>query len=153
MFRWIYRTMVQGGVSKDELRRIMPAVHRRNRNSLTLGSLFGTVLFFLLMTATFFQPSMQSSRVMYAAMAFFCAIFSLLSLATPKKLISVMVFIFMSTVFGFGIYLGTIFSPQSSATTFCVLLIALPMFFIERPLSRTRPRHRSFNRTVHQGRL
>lgn len=124
------------GLKKEEYHNIQEALIQKNLNVLRMSSLMGALLLVGMTIFSYAAATLAQIRGLYclttAGMVLVC-IASYTILPKHKKLIFPACYLFLLMAFLFGIVLGVIKRPDIPATTFCVLLVALPLLFMDRP--------------------
>lgn len=121
----------------DRIRNNQYQINMKNGYLLCRFSALATFLALLLLAASCFIPAIMKNRMLYGGMtgAFLCTF--LLSESICKKYeraILPVCYLFWTIAYLVAIELGTDLSPTNPATSFCVLIFALPMLFIDIPV-------------------
>ena len=99
-------------------------------------SAMACVYFLVLFATTFSVEVVRVNWALYAAlsMTMLTSVILLCTVARPgSRLLLPVVYVIAGMLLGFGIMVGTAFSPEYLAVTFHVLLIALPLVIVDRP--------------------
>ena len=132
--------LAYGGISEREFAAIRYEIQEKNRRELALISLLAAVSFlciaFLAMLGESAAEPSIAQRV-YLGMGLFSAAITALALwvlPACRHMTLPICYGFLCAAFGFAIWAGTFMQPEYPATTFCVMLVVLPMMLVERPL-------------------
>ncbi len=127
-----------GGLTREEFERIKPAIYDKNHGTLLRANALAVALLGVLWLLSIFIPFLEVNRGVYM---FFCPCFLLLFVLAwvfigrrSRKLSIPMTYMMLAVAYAFGIVLGVFSKPEQPATTFCVLLFALPLLLIDRPV-------------------
>lgn len=134
--QWIKNLLLYGGITEEDYKDCIEDINKTNASTVIMFSIFGMVAFALALILSIFNPPMKSNRIMYAG-----AICYLLCLFLVNKFVKNKPHVTNFTVYAFtfvmyvaGIYLGAVTGVKEQATTFIVLLFAIPLLFITRPI-------------------
>lgn len=130
--------MKHGYLDADVYRSIEGDISVANLRMLTRASFLGMLLGILLLPASFVVASIAHNRILYLAiiliMGGLYGICKFIAKSDTKKGVLVLCYVFLALAFGIGLVMGTVLLEDSTATTFCVLLFALPLLLIDRPM-------------------
>lgn len=128
--------LLYGGISRTDFQDCVGDINKSNRSNVMRFSLVGIVAFVMALVLSLFNSPMRSNRVIY-----FAAIFVLFCIYVVNKLVkdkihvtNLGVYTYTFIMYVAGIYLGAVTGIQEQATTFMVLLFAIPLLFITRPI-------------------
>ena len=127
------------GITKEEYNALEPRINQKNKKMLFVASLVGTVILLVLFICSFFLDSIKNNTVLYAVftgLSLFVFCLNLIKSAN-RYFVMIMCYFFLGVVLAFGIVLGTFYMKTGNATTFCVLLLALPLLFVGKPYRMT----------------
>lgn len=136
MVKKVKSTLLYGGLTKEEYNNIEEEISVNNQKSLITFSLVGAVAFVLSLIFSLFNPPMESNRIAYLiATGLMLCIIVLCNMGKKSgHIINLCVYSFMIILYVAGIYLGAVTGIKEQATTFIVLLFAVPLLFITRPI-------------------
>jgi diguanylate cyclase (GGDEF)-like protein len=129
--------MKHGYLDAEVYENIKDDINSANLEMLTRASCLGTLLGVILLFASFFVDTIAKNRLLYLAVI--CVMGALyggckwLAYSSYRKIILPLCYVFLTVAFIIGLVLGTFLLRDSTATTFCVLLFALPLLLIDRP--------------------
>lgn len=137
MFERLRDLFIYAGVDKESYDHVLPTVSASNRSSMIVYSATALLFISAMFIASFIMEEIGMFRYVYL-------IFSLLSLVVliystlfydkyPRLLIPCM-YLFLGSMYAFGIILGCQSSPTELSVTFIVLLLAIPLLFADRPI-------------------
>lgn len=128
--------MLYGGITKEEYQDCLEDINKSNVTNINLFSVFGIIAFGLALILSIFNPPMRGNRWIYAS-----AICILVAIILANKLLkhqsnitNLSVYAYTLMMYLAGIYLGAVTGVEELAATFMVLLFAIPLLFITRPL-------------------
>ncbi len=127
-------------VTKSDYKDAQAEIRHSNRNMLTVCSFLITMLMLGLFFLSFIKSpwiirELRMSYISFALYFFLFFILSIIILPKYKKYTTLFVYIFISTMFIFGIYDSITTDRFSDCVIFCVLQVVCPMMFTDR-LSR-----------------
>lgn len=133
----IQNLMLYGGITKDEYQDCVHDINKSNKTTVMTFSVVGIIAFILALILSVFNPPMRGNRWLYST-----AICVLLCLFMVNKFIksdkphitNLTVYIYTSIMYLAGIFLGAVTGVGELAATFMVLLFAIPLLFITRPI-------------------
>lgn len=108
-----------------------------NRSAVELISGCATIMTAAMYASTFFFEGVESNRIVYAVGATLSCILFMASFMFAKKYPWIIKLLTYATSFVFyiyGIIIGTITDPDQKTVTFVVMLVLLPVIFIDRPI-------------------
>lgn len=137
MLRKIKNFFLYAGVDQASFDRIKPKIYKANLTMTTLLSLFATVLIAVLLISSFSAEGIKQNKIVYL----FGLILSLAILITSTtvakkyyKIIIILVYLSYSIYYMYGILIGTITDPNEKTVTFMVMLVLMPILFIDHPM-------------------
>ena len=85
--RWVLGDLfLRGGISEKEYKEILPAIDKKNRETLLLASIMCAVMFTGLLVACLYSSTIKDAVAYYCTMAAACVCLAILSATTVKKL-------------------------------------------------------------------
>lgn len=127
--------LLNGGISNEDYAKIITSVRIKNEELLRKTSCIATVILLLLFLNSFYIVSIAKNRMLYGL--FFLIMLLLYSLnkfvLRNQRYILVLFYVFLLFAYFFGIILGAFLQINVPATTFCVLLFALPLLVVDKP--------------------
>jgi len=136
VLRSLARTLFTSGLSKQEYEEIIPIINRDNREKLIAAT--GIAVSFLLFM---FMLSLQMESISHARKVYLvCVGFSILLhfiarlSARIPILTPVGIYLFIGMLLFFGIIQSVYTSPEEQTASFIALLLALPIWFNDRPI-------------------
>lgn len=133
----LFRLLFYAGADPKEFKKCEDEIRKSNQKRLmfylTLTSIY---LAFMTGMACVVERYMRNFLV-YSIPLLICIALLITTASFPQatgKPLTAFIFIFTATLYGMGIYLGTISSPDSQAVTFPVLLVLAPLLFTMRPI-------------------
>lgn len=136
MFEKIKSTLLYGGLTKEKYDDIKEEIRVNNQKSLVTFSLVAAVAFILALLLALFNSPMEGNRIIYiiATVVMLCIVVLCNLIKNNNHIINLCVYSFMIILYATGIYLGAVTGIGEQATTFIVLLFAVPLLFVTRPL-------------------
>ncbi len=137
MYDKIRNFLLFAGVDHTNYHMVLPKIKQTNRLMLTIASGFATVIIFVMLLLSFFVEGVKSNRLVYMIGFFTILIHFILSTFVAKKhdkLIKPLVYISYSIFYIYGISIGIFTDPDQKTVTFIVMLVLLPMLYIDRPI-------------------
>ena len=124
----------------EEYEQVKEEIIESNLQNLKIFSLIALIFMLVMYGLTFVLPDfildLEIKRVAYAIpIPFLLVIFVLAKdYSLSETHILICMYAFMGVLYGFGMVLGTIGSPNEQAVTFVALLLTVPLLFSDRPL-------------------
>ena len=112
-------------------------IYKKNLKTLLNASGIAAILLFLLWILSLFLKPIHKNHALYMIMMIlFAGIFLISKLVCSKykKMVTPTVYLYLASIFILGIILGTVYTPDGYAVSFCVLFFALPQLFIDKPI-------------------
>ena len=131
------RLMVNGGFSKEEYKNIKPMILERNYTLWRQICPFIMIYFMLSLCFCFSVEIVSRNEIMYVLMSVIFGFASLIlrqDYQKIKKWFMVLIYFLNIAFLGFATVIGVMFSPNFVAVTFMVLMVALPLLTIDRPV-------------------
>ena len=135
MLERIKNFIFYGDTDKDSYFSIKKRIEESNRITAFIFASVATVLIFIMLLLSFFEEGFSGSRPVYI----FGIIFSLMivgvSVLSRKKAVLTYVAVYMaiSVFLVYGIAIATLTRPEEQTVTFMVMLIFVPLIFVDRP--------------------
>lgn len=132
----IFRAAMYAGLSQEEYQLLKRGIQRKNRAMLRKSAALGCILLAFLFFASFFVPSLEKNTRLYGVYLILMAVvYGTIRLIGHKKREWILpcYYFFLAVAFSFGIILGTFLQTEVPATSFCVLIFALPLLIIDKP--------------------
>lgn len=129
--------LLYAGVDRESYDRVKPNILRTNRMMIAIFSGIATVLIGIMCLLTFVLRSTAPNRTIYIA-GFFGSLFLFLLFQLYAKnhswIVLPIVYVAFSIFFLYGLFIGTITNPTQQTVTFMVMLVLMPILFIDRPI-------------------
>ena len=130
--------LLYAGVSREDYRKVKADIDESNRRNLLVFSVIIAVAMMAEFFLTFVNWSATQSRMAYLWTSLGSAALAALAATVAKKytrLIIPLMYLLISILLGFGIALGTYFTPNQLTVSYFILLFAAPLFFTDRPIN------------------
>ena len=137
MLEKIQNILLYAGVERLDYERIFPKITRANRAIITIFSGIASVLLVVFYALTFVVKVMEPNRTVYGLGACFAVtlfVFAEFLAKRYPKLVIPLTHIAAAAFYIYGILIGTLVRPEQAAVTFMVMLVFLPILFIDRPI-------------------
>ena len=137
MFKELKNSLLYSGLDKETYSIVRDDVMEANHVMISVFSCFATILIFAVWIFTYILDSTVQNRGIYFAgfIGSLLLLFASVVLAKRFKwLILPLVYVAFSIFFLYGIYIGTISNPTQQTVTFMVMLVFLPMLFVDRTI-------------------
>jgi len=140
IFEHVKNFVLYGGTDQKSYLSVRGKLEASNRISSLVFSCIAAVLIGVMLLLSFHQEGLSSSKPVYLAGLLFSLLFIAISVASWKwPLLSyVAVYMAVSVFLIYGIAIATLTRPNDQTVTFMVLLIFVPLIFVDRPI-RIRP--------------
>ena len=128
---------IYAGIDRFNYERITPKIYETNRIIITTFSAISTFLLVTFYIMTYFINAMRHNRNVYELGAIFSIALFICARFIAKRynrVVISLVHIAVAAFYIYGILIGTVVSPEHAAVTFMVMLVFMPMLFIDRPL-------------------
>ncbi len=125
------------GLSKDEYNLVINRIDNANRMMTNVFSGIATVFVAVMCALSFLLQSTAQNRIVYSiglVASLFLFLLSFQYAKTHRWIIAPLVHISFSIYFLYGISIGTITNPTQQTVTFMVMLVFLPVLFIDRTI-------------------
>ena len=132
----IKNILYYGDTGKEEYYEIRDRIEESNRTTALFFTTVAFVLIMIMYELSYFVEGLVSSRPVYIFGTVFSAIQVVIALLSRKYryLTYVSVYMAISVFLVYGIMLGTITRPEEMTVTFMVMLIFVPLIFVDRPV-------------------
>lgn len=136
IFNDLSKLLLYGSLSKEDYNHIVEDIRHSNQKSVTTFSLVGAIAFCLALFLSIFNEPMKSNRLIYfiAALVLILLMFICKALNNNRGVVNFCLYFFMIIMYAAGIYLGAVTGIKEQTSTFMVLLFAVPLLFITRPI-------------------
>ncbi len=136
MWDKIVSLALYGGTDRESYEQVKGKMETSNGIMSFLFACVATVLIAGMVVASFFEPGFESSRPIYILGIIFSICQIIVSLLSKKYsfLSYVAVYMAISIFFLYGIGIATLTRPDQQTVTFMVMLIFVPLIFVDRPL-------------------
>ena len=132
----VKETMLTAGISEQDYRRVADERADGNQDGLRIFTFLSAIFLAGMFLASFFLEFAADKRPLYATVFLVMVLLNLICGRSKLKESGVIacIYVFMGTLLGFGILMGTLFTPDEQGVTFVALLIAAPLLFTDRPV-------------------
>lgn len=137
MFRKMKNILYYAGVDRASYERIKPKIQKVNLAMTTTLSSFATVLIAAMLLFSFNSEGIKQNKCVYILGLIMSLMILGCSLTIAKKhpsIVTLLVSLSYSIYYLYGILIGTITDPDRKTVTFMVLLVFMPILFIDRPM-------------------
>ena len=135
MIEKLRKLIVTGGLEPAEYKEIVSDIDRNNRNLSMVFAIFALLLTGSLIGISYLHPQFESSRRIYMTGAIASMILWLTAWLGRFKSIFIYIAVYTAETFfmAYSVLLEVIHRPNQPAVTFMVMLVLLPMIFIDKP--------------------
>ena len=125
-----------GDTSRDEYRTVRPKIEESNRKTALVFTSVAAILISVMFGLSFIFDSFRTSRdiYMYGVIASIIQLCIALAAKTVKFLSYISVYLAISTFLVYGMAIGILSRGDSPTVTFMVMLIFVPLIFLDRPI-------------------
>ena len=136
MLETIRNFLLYGGTDKESYYSVKDKIESSNRVTALIFASVATVLIGVMLILSFSQEGFVSSRPIYIMGMAFSVVLVVASLLAKKlHLLSyVAVYMAVSVFMCYGIAIATLSRPEEQTVTFMVMMIFVPLIFVDRPL-------------------
>ena len=137
MFTKLKNAFLYAGVDRNNYNRVKSQIQKANLATVTILSAFASVLIAVMFISSFNSKGIQQNKSVYILGLIMSLTILILSKSIAKKhyvLVTFLVYLSYSIYYLYGILIGTITDPEGKTVTFMVMLVFMPILFIERPL-------------------
>ena len=135
MFRRIKNFALYGDTDKESYNSIKGKIEDSNRITALVFAAVATVLIGIMLILSFFQEGFAASKPVYIFGMIFSVLLIAVSVLSRKvpALTYVAVYMAISVFLVYGIAIATLTRPEEQTVTFMVMLIFVPLIFVDRP--------------------
>lgn len=133
----IKNILLYAGLNKDEYERVIPNINKVNRTMVVVFSGIATIAITIMFLLSFILSSTSQNRTAYVAGLIASLVLFFIVTVYAKNhswIIVTLVYVSFSIFLIYGIIIGTITNPSQQTVTFMVMLVFLPVLFIDRPI-------------------
>ena len=136
MLERIKNFALYGDTDRENYQAVKGKIEASNRISSLVFSSIAAVLIAVMLLLSFRQQGLSSSKPVYLVGFLFSLVIIAVSLISRKHpmLTYVAVYLAVSAFLIYGIAIGTLTRPDEQTVTFMVLLIFVPLVFVDRPI-------------------
>lgn len=137
MFKSITKILLYAGLEKDKYNKVKSELAESNRKNLSVYSLMASIALLCMTAASFFEESLVKNIPTYIVCCIICTIIFVVVRWFSKGKHGVIyscVYVFTALFLAFGINLGTFVEPNEVTASYTVLVFAVPLLFVDRPL-------------------
>ena len=137
MLRKLKNILLYAGVERNSFERIRPKIQKMNLTMTTTLSTFATVLITAMLISSFSSEGIMQNRIVYLLGLIMSVVILICSLTFAKRhpsVVRILVSLSYSIYYLYGILIGTITDPSRKTVTFMVMLVFMPILFIDRPM-------------------
>lgn len=127
--------ILYAGLTKDSFNSVESDLQKLNTYNLRVFSIITTIYLAALFVSSFHLAVSLLNRTVYLVDLILSIVIlglSYVKIFCNKKFISILVYLFLSMIFTFGIALS-VTQPTQTATTFFVMIMAIPLMFYDKP--------------------
>ena len=124
-----------GDTDRESYNNVRTKIEDSNRITALVFASVATVLIGIMLVLSFFQEGFSGSKPVYIFGMIFSALIIAVSLISRKvpALTYVAVYMAISVFLVYGIAIATMTRPEEQTVTFMVMLIFVPLIFVDRP--------------------
>ncbi len=127
--------LLYAGVGPDNYEMVKPAIIRANRIAVKALSTAAAILIAVMLIGAFRMQGIRSNQIVYLVGLIITGAMAICSIKLDRaSLVRPMVYLCYSVFYLYGIMIGTITDPGEKTVTFMVMLVLMPMVFVDRPL-------------------
>lgn len=138
MIRKLKSALFYAGVDRLSFDRAKSKIQKANLTMVTVLSSFATILITVMFISSFGSEGIKQNRIVYIIGLVMSLSILILSITIAKKyskIITLLIYLSYLIYYMYGILIGTITDPTGKTVTFMVLLVFMPILFIDRPLN------------------
>jgi len=135
--KYLKNMLLYAGLDKEQYNRIKPDLINSNRNNLCVYSMIATFALLIMIAASAIEDSLLKNIPTYlvcsgisAVIYICCSFFS----KGRRVVVYFCMYTFTLMILAFGIVLGTFVEPHEVTASFTVLIFAVPLLFVDRPI-------------------
>ncbi|WP_075721685.1 GGDEF domain-containing protein [Roseburia sp. 499] len=128
--------LIYGGIKRQEYQAMKNEILEKNLDTLSSTSKYLSMIFMILFVLSFFSEAMGPNKVAYGAITIGFMVIWLLCQRMRKKgkgFIILLWYAALTMICAYAIALNTFIRKDTSATTFCIVMIVAPLLFIDYP--------------------
>lgn len=136
MVEKLKNVLFYAGADRTSIERAAPNIRKTNRVMLCTLSVIAVLLIGTMLILSFYMEGLRQNRIVYLVGAILSALVFILSFTTEKHiwLLTPLIYLACLIYYAYGIFLGTITEPEGKTVTFVVMLVIMPILFIEQPI-------------------
>ncbi|MBR1471361.1 MAG: GGDEF domain-containing protein [Lachnospiraceae bacterium] len=136
MWKRIKNYAFYGDTDKDSYQGIKEKIENSNRTTAMVFAIVASILICVMFLLSFFMEGFAASRPVYSLGIILSLVQVALSAASKKNpwLSYVSVYMAVSVFLLYGIAIATLTRPEEQTVTFMVMLIFVPLIFVDRPI-------------------
>lgn len=136
MLEKLRNAFLHAGADRTSLKRIAPKVRKTNRVMLRTLSAIAAILIGVMLVCSFFSEGLAQNRLIYLLGSSLSVVIFVMTYFLEKYdwLLNPLIYVACSIYYMYGILLGTITEPDGKTVTFVVMLVIMPIVFIEIPI-------------------
>lgn len=136
IFYRIKNYALYGDTDKESYISIKNKIEDANRVTALVFSSVASVLIGVMLILSYYQEGFSSSQTVYVLGVVFSVFQVIVAIAGQRVrvLTYISVYLAMSVFLGYGIVIATVTRPEEQTVTFMVLLIFVPLIFVDRPV-------------------
>ena len=137
MLRKIKSILFYGGTSKKEIEQVFEDITWVNRSNLLVFGSLTVIAMGLMAVVSVSIKSLAEMRWLYSVICVMSLILLVVVYKCTRKdkaIIFWCVYLFMGVMHGFGILLGTVVSPETLSVSFSIMIIVMPLLFVDYPV-------------------
>ncbi len=136
MLETVKNYALYAGVDRDSYEQVKKKIEKNNRITAMVFSVVAFALVSVMFGLSFFQEGFRKSQPVYMLGMVCCVlIFVIASLARRFSVMSYLsIYMAAAVFFHYGIALGTMTRPEEQTVTFMVMLLFIPLIFVDKPL-------------------
>ena len=136
MYEKAKNLILYAGADRDSYKQIKGRIENANRSMLLIFSAVGFAIILIMFILALTIPEFSKSRDVYLLGVIFTFVLFVIAILSRKLNILVYIGIY-AAIAGFllyGISIGTITRPEEQTVTFMVMMVLLPLIFVDRPI-------------------
>lgn len=135
MLEKLKSTLLYAGADRSSIKRVIGNIQKTNQVMLCTLSIIAAGLTVVMLISSFFSPGLTQNRIAYIlGSVLSLTVFGLSFLAKRYVwLVNPLIYLACSIYYVYGIFIGTITEPEGKTVTFMIMLVIMPIVFVERP--------------------
>lgn len=132
----IRNLMLYGGVSREDYEHVKKDILHANRHTAMVFSAIACILIAMMALISMFQESLSGTHAVYILGTVGSAVIFMLAYCGKYNRALIYVSMYLANCFFlmYGLVIGVVTRPQEQTVTFMVLLLLLPLIFVDRPI-------------------